>query len=462
MIFTSYEYVLFLVAIFILYWAISHKAIRNGILLLGSYIFYGFVHPWFCLLLASSTIVDYFAGLGMKKYPDRKKQLLILSLVWNLGMLAVFKYFNFFIDSFLSLFSSLGITLHPVSMQVILPVGISFYTFQTLSYTIDIFKGETHPRKNFIDFALFVAFFPQLVAGPIERAKRFLPQIEQNRNWNWERFYDAWPLIVTGFMKKMLIADNVAIFADQVYMLDSPSMFLLFAGTVAFAVQILADFSGYTDIARGTAKLLGFDLVINFKAPYLAISPSDFWRRWHISFSSWIRDYLYIPLGGSRVKSRIKFAFIVVTTMGLSGLWHGAAWHYVLWGVYHGLIVITYHALGRGGRWAPVGTLKTVFAWSIMSFLTLAGWMLFRTSSMEWLINTFSNLTWGVTGDSWLAGIAILGLVTAYTAPLLLLALMNRFLPKATFLHAAFYGFLLVLILILARDSARDFIYFQF
>ena len=304
MIFTSQEYLVFLAIIFGLYWTVAHKTLQNVLLLAASYLFYGWIHPWFCILIAFSTCVDYACGLGMKRTPLRRGPLLAVSLVANLGMLGIFKYFNFFTENVIAALDRIGVAAEPITVSVFLPVGISFYTFQTLSYTIDIYRGRCRVRTNFIDFALFVAFFPQLVAGPIERAQRFLPQIERRRAWNSERFWAAWPLLVRGYLKKVVIADNVAVLADQVYLLDRPSFFVLAVGTVAFAVQIYCDFSAYTDIARGSAKLIGFDLVENFNSPYLALSPSDFWRRWHISFSSWIRDYLYIGMGGSRVASR--------------------------------------------------------------------------------------------------------------------------------------------------------------
>jgi D-alanyl-lipoteichoic acid acyltransferase DltB (MBOAT superfamily) len=463
MIFTSYTYIIFLAAIFILYWISGRKIIQNIILLVGSYIFYGYIHPWFCILIAASTIVDYFCGLGMGRFPDKKKLLLVVSLISNLGMLGVFKYFNFFAANFQAFFLKLGMDLSPITFQIYLPVGISFYTFQTLSYTIDIYKGELQPRKNFLDFALFVSFFAQLVAGPIERAKRFLPQVENPRRWDWNMFASAWPLLIRGFLKKMVIADNVAVFTDKVYMLYQPSVFLLFAATVAFAIQIYMDFSGYTDIARGSARLIGFDLVENFKSPYRAISPSDFWRRWHISFSSWIRDYLYIPLGGSRVQGSFHFFSILFITMGLAGLWHGADWHFIWWGLYHGALVFIYHKLGKGGHWQPVGRWKTFAAWAVMFTLTLFGWMLFRTSSMAWLYRVFfEGVRFELFHPRGMVALYILAMVLVYCVPLMALGLLDRYFHKIPLAQSVFYGLAFVIIVIFARDNQQDFIYFQF
>lgn len=462
MIFTSYEYLIFIVVIFAGYWLLRAKTPQNLLLLVGSYVFYGYIHPWFCILIATSTVVDYFCGLGMMRAPQRKKWFLVLSLICNLGMLGVFKYFNFFAENVHAVATELGLGMDPIIFKIFLPVGISFYTFQTLSYTIDIYRGLLKPRRNFIDFALFVAFFPQLVAGPIERAVRFLPQIEMPRRWDWERFCSAWPLLVGGYLKKMVIADNMAFFTDKVYMHQDPSVFLLFAGTVAFAVQILADFSAYTDIARGSARLIGFELIENFRSPYLAISPSDFWRRWHISFSTWIRDYLYIPLGGSRVSTKGKFLLVLIGAMGLSGLWHGAAWNFVLWGIYHAFLIFGYHALGFGGRWRPKSRKGILLAWVAMCAFTLGGWMLFRCTSMGWLYDVLTSGNWGFTGDSLLVSLSVLLLVLAYSLPMQIMLLLDHKFPQKRMAHAIFYGLALLMIVMYAPDTNTDFIYFQF
>jgi len=461
-IFTDSVFYVFFALVFVLYWTLRARAFQNGLLVVGSYVFYGWIHPWFCILIAVSTIVDYTVGLAIVRDGSRRRLYLLISLVTNLGMLGFFKYFNFFTENVYQLATGIGLNMDPVSLKIFLPVGISFYTFQTLSYTIDIYRRQMEPRTNFIDFALFVSFFPQLVAGPIERARRFLPQIENPRRWSWDLLYGAWPLIVMGYMKKVVIADNVAVFVNKVYMLEQPTILLLVAGTLAFTVQILADFSAYTDLARGFARLLGFDLVENFKAPYLAISPSDFWRRWHISFSSWIRDYLYIPLGGSRVDSSLKFLVITVTAMGLSGLWHGAAWHFVVWGVYHALIVVAYHKLGKGGRWRPVGLGGTLVAWAIMFVLTNVGWMLFRAPSMAWLVKVFRVGDPGFSGDSLVVSLSVLAMVFLYSLPLLVLPLLNRLDRQVSFLMPIYYAFAVCAVILFMGAGGQDFIYFQF
>lgn len=463
MLFNSFDYLIFLGALFTFYWLIRVKSAQNLVLLVGSYVFYGYIHPWFCLLIAFSTVVDYLCGLGMVQFERFKKGFLVFSLIANLGMLGTFKYFNFFAENVQSALAGMGLHVHPITFEIFLPVGISFYTFQTLSYTIDIYRGKFTPRKNFIDFAVFVSLFPQLVAGPVERAVRLLPQIEKPRRFNGNLFASAWPLLIRGYLKKVVIADNVAVYVNKIFMLEHPSILLLSVGTLAFALQIYTDFSGYTDIARGSARLFGFELMENFKSPYLALSPSDFWRRWHVSFSSWIRDYLYIPLGGSRVTTRWKFAVVLVLTMGLAGLWHGAAWHFVAWGIYHGILVFGYHMLGLGGHWTPRGMLKKVAAWAVMFSWTLLGWLLFRASSMDWLIEAvFGQAAWNVNGEALTVSITVMGLIGLYATPLFAFMVLDRIIPKQTWIHALVYGLGISIIVVFYREGSQDFIYFHF
>lgn len=462
MVFTSFSYLIFLLIVFVLYWSFRNLTFQNLLLLFGSYIFYGFVHPWFCYLIAFSTVLDYFCGRMIRSRPDQKRLFLILSLATNLGMLGFFKYFNFFVENLRELLLAMGYTPAPFTLEIFLPVGISFYTFQTLSYTIDIYRGKLEPHDSFLDFAVFVSFFPQLVAGPIERATRFLPQVARPRKWNTERFLSAFPLIVWGLFKKLVIADNMAIYVEKVYLLESPSKLILLAGTMAFSVQIFADFSAYTDIARGTARLLGFKLIENFDAPYLAISPSDFWRRWHISFSTWIRDYLYIPLGGSRQPTFFHFAFAALTALGLSGLWHGAAWNFVFWGVYHGILIILYRALGMGGRWRPATKASLIVSWLLMLSFTIFGWGLFRTVSIAWYFRTIAFAPWGLDGHEFAVFLVIVTFVTMYSLPILLHYLGKKYLPLFIPGKILAYASMIVLIMLLGQSGKQDFIYFQF
>lgn len=460
MTFTSVTYLVFFVVVFFVYWVLPRKGLQNGWLLAASYLFYGFVHPWFCILLAVSTVTDFICGLGIARGGPRKRLYLIVSLVVNLGMLCGFKYFNFFMENVHAVLSAMGLSPGELTLSIFLPVGISFYTFQTLSYTIDIYRGELKPTKSFIDFACFVSLFPQLVAGPIERARHMLPQLEQRRTWNQDFFFGAWPLMIRGYLKKMVIADNVAVYVDKIFMLEEPGALLLGVGALAFAVQIYADFSAYTDIARASARMLGIELMENFKSPYLAISPSDFWRRWHISFSSWIRDYVYIPLGGSKVETRWQFFKVVLTTMALAGLWHGAAWNFVAWGVFHGLITFVYHQLGLGGRWQPSTRLRLVAAWAVMFTLTVFGWLLFRTPDMAWLMRGIATPAFSREELHVAMRVAVLTLF--YISPLFVFMALDRLRPKFGLVHAVAYGFAMMAIVIFHRGASEAFIYFQF
>jgi len=337
-IFHSLDFVLFFLVFTAIYWWLPHR-FQNIFLFAGSYFFYGYVHPWFLILIATSTIIDYSAARGMEARPEHKRTFLWMSIVTNFGMLGFFKYFNFFVDNVAAVLASMGLPWNQPTLRILLPVGISFYTFQAMSYTIDVYKGELHARRNLLDLATFVSFFPHLVAGPIQRASFLLPQVETPRRFSMEKARSGFGLICWGFFKKLVIADNVGVIANKVFALGDPTFPLLWSGVFAFAIQIYADFSAYTDIARGTSRWLGFELTENFDHPYLARTPADFWRRWNISLSSWFRDYVYIPLGGSKA-GEMKWARNVLVTFLLSGLWHGASWNYVLWGAYHGILLV--------------------------------------------------------------------------------------------------------------------------
>ncbi len=474
MIFTSFDFVFFLIMLYAIYWIAGRKKIQNPILLVAGYIFYGWITPWFCILLFISSMIDYFIGRGMRAIEETgttklkvgafsisKKGLLVLSLISNLTFLGFFKYFNFFVENVASALSSIGFHPHVTTLQIILPVGISFYTFQSLAYILDVYWGKFQARRNIVDYMLFVSFFPQLVAGPIERAPHMLPQIERERKFSWSQFSFAIPFLVRGFLKKLVIADNVAIYADKVFMLDHPTVFMLIAGALAFTIQIYADFSAYTDIARGSATLFGFNLIKNFEHPYLAISPSDFWRRWHISFSSWIRDYLYIPLGGSKKVTMFGYGMVLIISMGLSGFWHGASWHFVFWGLYYAVLIFMYRALGFGGKWHPQTKPGTVVAWFIMMCFTVFGWILFRTPDMQWLANVFKQAVAGFSGDSLVVGLDIIAFVILYSIPLFLFMLLDKVVDNR-WIHATVYGLSIVALMIFFRDAGRDFIYFHF
>jgi D-alanyl-lipoteichoic acid acyltransferase DltB (MBOAT superfamily) len=462
MIFNSFTYLGFLVVVFAAYWLLRRRPAQNVMLLIASYLFYGWVHPWFLILIAASTVFDYASALAMDRWREHRRRWLVASLIANLGLLATFKYLGFFVESWQAALRALGFEAGTLELSIFLPVGISFYTFQSLSYTIDVYRGTLKARRSLVDFALFVSFFPQLVAGPIERARDLLPQVEAERRWDTAVFQSAWPLLVRGYVKKLLVADNVATLADQIFALRAPSLPLLATGAIAFAIQIYADFSGYTDIARGSARLLGFQLSENFRSPYSAISPSDFWRRWHISLSSWITDYLYIPLGGSRVRGAHRELGVLLVTMGLAGLWHGAAWNFVAWGIFHALLLFVYRRLGLGAGWKPATRFGHLAAWSAMSTATLFGWLLFRSPSLGWLGRVAADAGTAAGPEGAVVTLAVLALVLLYSLPLLFLRWHRDHGARHPWASAALAGAAVVAIALFARETAQDFIYFQF
>ncbi|MCB0383474.1 MAG: MBOAT family protein [Psychroserpens sp.] len=340
MLFNSIEFLIFFPIVFAIYWMLKNSVSKQNILLLiSSYIFYGWWDWRFLSLIVYSSLIDYIAGLKIEKSSTQKnkKRWLLLSLVSNLGLLAVFKYYNFFADSFSQAMLTLGWKVDDLTLNIILPVGISFYTFQTLSYTIDVYRNTLKPTKDIVTFFTYVSLFPQLVAGPIERASNLIPQIKNKRIFKSSQFNDGIFQIIVGLFRKIVIADNLAIYVDTVYgnpELHNGSSLLL--ATVFYAFQIYYDFSGYSDIAIGTAKLLGFNFNQNFNFPYFSKSITEFWRRWHISLSSWLKDYLYISLGGNRKGIKITYRNLLITML-LGGLWHGSSWNFVIWGAIHGM-----------------------------------------------------------------------------------------------------------------------------
>lgn len=344
MLFNSIAFLIFLPITFSLYWFLLKKSTKgqNILLLLASYFFYGWWDYRFLFLIALSTIFDYLVGLSIEKEQvvKKRKHLLGFSLVFNLGLLGFFKYYNFFIESWIDAWQNIGVEMHASTLNIILPVGISFYTFQTLSYTIDVYRNKLKPTHNFINFAAFVAFFPQLVAGPIERATNLLPQFSIKRNFNTKRAMSGIHLIIWGMFKKIVIADSCATYVNAIFSdYETLNTLTLCIGAIYFAFQIYGDFSGYSDIAIGTARLFGFELMRNFNLPYFSRDVAEFWRRWHISLSTWFRDYLYIPLGGSRGNkaNQLRNVFIIFL---VSGFWHGANWTFIVWGALHAVFFI--------------------------------------------------------------------------------------------------------------------------
>lgn len=338
MLFNSFEYLLFLPVVFLLYWLLKHNTwFQNVLLLVASYLFYGWWDWRFLLLIFASSAVDFFAALYIHTNTVEKKRKIALysSLIFNLGLLGIFKYYNFFAENFSALLHSAGIESNPFYISIILPVGISFYTFQTMSYTIDVYKGKLSASANFVNFLAYVSFFPQLVAGPIERATHLLPQFENKRELVYTAFVSGCNLILWGLFKKVVIADNMATVADGVFSnIETQSVTALIIGSICFTIQIYCDFSGYSDIAIGSSRLLGFNLSTNFQTPFFSSNLIEFWKRWHITLTSWFRDYVYIPLGGN--KSGLSKTIVNLSLVFLiSGLWHGANFTFIAWGCLH-------------------------------------------------------------------------------------------------------------------------------
>lgn len=353
MLFNSIEYFIFLPIMFILYWFVFNKRVRvqNALVLVGSYYFYGLWDWRFLSLIVASTLVDYLVGIMIDKFEgERRKQKLWLwvSVVFNISLLGFFKYYNFFVDSFVDLFEVMGYTIKSTwTLRIILPVGISFYTFQTMSYSLDVYYGRIKPSKDFLSFATFVAFFPQLVAGPIERASNLLHQITSKRTYNYEQTAAGLKLIIWGLFKKLVIADGIAPMVDDIFLnYETYSASTLILGVTLFSFQVYGDFSGYSDIAIGTAKLFGIELMSNFKFPNFSRNVAEYWQRWHVSLSTWFRHYVYIPLGGSRVSKLLSVRNICIIFL-VSGFWHGANWTFIFWGGFHALAYIPVFLMKR-------------------------------------------------------------------------------------------------------------------
>ena len=400
MLFNSVEFGIFFLIVYFLYLILNHKW-QNRILLVASYIFYGAWDWRFLSLIFLSTILDYVCGLKIYKSNNdkRRKFFLFLSVFGNLSILGFFKYFNFFASNLQVFLNNFGISLQPRFLSIILPIGISFYTFQTMSYTIDIYRKELKPTKRFFDFALFVAFFPQLVAGPIERAKRLLPQILSPRKVTLDKFYEGFCLIFLGLFQKIYIADNLAKIVDPIFAASPPYCGMsTWLALYAFAFQIFCDFAGYSNIARGLGRCMGFDIMVNFNLPYFATNARDFWKRWHISLSSWLRDYLYFPLGGNKKGTFITYRNLLIVML-LGGLWHGAAWTFVLWGAYQALLLIIYRVLRPffPTRILHVKYIVLAKLWlyiRIVFFfnLTCIGWLFFRAQSIVQICQMLPDL----------------------------------------------------------------------
>jgi alginate O-acetyltransferase complex protein AlgI len=486
MLFNSLEFIVFFPSVFLLYWFVFSKNLKlqNLLLLISSYIFYGWWDWRFLSLIIFSSFVDYFIGqeLGKESNLRKRRILLIISIIANIGILSVFKYYNFFIENFVHLLSQFSIHTNSYSLKIILPVGISFYTFQTMSYTIDIYKNKMKPTNDLLSFFTFVAFFPQLVAGPIERAKNLLPQFHNPKVFNYQLASSGSKLIVIGLFKKVVIADSLSILVDTVY--NSPQDYLglpSLVATIFFAFQIYCDFSGYSDIAIGLSRLLGIRLMKNFDSPYFSHSLTEFWKRWHISLSSWFRDYLYIPLGGNR-STNLRSALNLITTFLVSGLWHGANWTFIVWGAIHGvMLMIEKYSNKVLEKYFRVSfeinsIFKILFTFTIVCF----AWIFFRSASVSEAIFIISNIFADIRDYSSIALVEIkfrgmglqysdIGASIIFILVLLTIEyyqtrkdLIPKYLKYPLFKWLYYYTLLYFIIFWGTRNPAENFIYFQF
>lgn len=483
MLFNSLDFAIFLPIVFILYWFVFNKNLRlqNLLICVASYVFYGWWDWRFLSLIFFSSLIDYLVGLQLSKteVPKKRKMLLWVSIIVNIGLLGFFKYFNFFLDNFVSAFSFFGYEIPTNSLNIILPVGISFYTFQTLSYSIDVYRKNLQPTRDFIAFTAFVSFFPQLVAGPIERATNLLPQFYKKRTFDYSKATDGMRQILWGLFKKMVIADNCALYANEIFNnSEDYSASTLFMGAIFFTFQIYGDFSGYSDIAIGTSRLFGFNLKQNFAFPYFSRDIAEFWRRWHISLSTWFRDYLYIPLGGSQGGTwmKVRNTFIVFI---VSGFWHGANWTFIVWGALNAVYFLP--LLLRDKNRFHLGAIAEnkflpnfrEFGGMVLTFvLTVIAWIFFRAESLE---HAFAFLDAMISFDLfnlpdysirkkvyptvWLLGFFVLvewlGRANKYG-----ICGVKENVPLV--LRWVFYSFIIFLIGMYMETNESPFIYFQF
>jgi alginate O-acetyltransferase complex protein AlgI len=475
MIFNSFDFAVFLPIVFVLYWFVTNHDLKlqNALIVAASYVFYGWWDWRFLSLIVFSTLVDYTIGRRLKNEEKQsaRKVLLWTSIIVNLGFLGFFKYYNFFLDNFVAAFSFFGQEIQPNTLNIILPVGISFYTFQTLSYTIDVYNKKLDPKEDFIAFSAFVCFFPQLVAGPIERATNLLPQFYKKRTFEYDKAADGMRQILWGLFKKVVIADNCAEYANLIfnnYQDYNGSTLLL--GAIFFTFQIYGDFSGYSDIAIGTSRLFGFDLKQNFATPYFSRDIAEFWRRWHMSLSTWFRDYLYIPLGGSKGGTwmKVRNTFIIFL---VSGFWHGANWTFIAWGGLNALYFLPLLLLKRNrvnlgvvaeGRMLP--SLRELFQMGTTFLFTVIAWVFFRSPDIDTAIDIVHSISFMELNFP-----SFIGIFRAIKLSLVIVSFVHfEWTYKRENINALGYVkgtqdvILFVMIWFFANSSSSEFIYFQF
>jgi alginate O-acetyltransferase complex protein AlgI len=472
MLFNSFEFLIFFPIVFIVYWLLNKDLKKQNILLLiSSYVFYAWWDWRFLSLIIISSFIDFTAGSKIfnSKTEKQRKNWLLVSLIANLGLLSVFKYYNFFAESFSDLMNIFGWQPNDLTLNIILPVGISFYTFQTLSYTIDIYRKQFQPTKDIISFFTFISFFPQLVAGPIERASNLLPQIEKKRVLKKEWFNEGIIQILVGLFRKIVIADTIGTYVDTIYgdvgLYNSTTIIL---ATFLYAFQIYFDFSGYSDIAIGTAKLMGFKLNQNFNLPYFSKSLTEFWRKWHMSLSSWLRDYLYISLGGNRKGIKITYRNLMLTML-LGGLWHGSSWIFIIWGGIHG-IVLSIEKYLKSNRNSNIFNKLSILGYPITFSIVLFSWIFFRSQDLNSAILAINKIILFDFSSPFIGDINVVvnSIFVLSIGILFDLYLLNKkidlenFGAKFSVLKIAILSTVIIVLINLFYSTSNNFIYFQF
>ncbi|GAB1471515.1 hypothetical protein MASR2M66_23930 [Chloroflexota bacterium] len=462
--FITFEFLYFFLIIFALYWFFPKNRWQNFLLFIVNMIFYGWLATWHSVILLVSITVDYFLALGMTRWKSRSSVLLWLGIFSNVALIASVKYYFKYDDALAAWSLQTGLGGDFFLSGILLPLGISFYTLKKISYLVDVQRGTMQATQDFLAFGAYVSFFPQVFSGPIDRPQAFLKQLKSPRLWSSIHFHNAWQLILMGLFKKIVIANTVKVLVDQIFLIREPSKLFLIVGGLGFTLQILADFSSYTDLSRGIAFLLGLKTTENFNQPYLALTPNDFWNRWHISFSVWLRDYIFFPIRRALLRARGLPDFVSqvlppLITMFISGLWHGTGWTFIVWGLYYGVLIVIYQLLGIRGDQKSTWRF---FTWLLMFALIVFGWIIFRAPSITWLWHALTVSPIANGSEEWIASLVLSAMIGFYSAPLFVRHLLNRYASNRTWLHSLYYAAAFVATIIFINSSTPDFIYFQF
>ena len=466
--FTQLSFWTFVIVCCAIYWLKQKQTWQNVVLLIASLVFYASFNLSYLFLLIISIVMDYWISIQFLKEKALRRNLLVISLVMNAGIWIFFKYSQPILSLFLGNQNYSPSGFAATGFSLIVPIGLSFFTLKKIAYIVDVSRGQMKPTKNFMTYACFVAFFPQIIAGPINRAQDIIPQFRDKRKWQSQNFLEAWPLILTGLFKKIVIADGVSVVVDQVYLSQSPSKLLWLVGTLGFITQLLADFSGYTDISRGIARLFGFITPVNFDAPYLSINIIDFWNRWHITLSDWLKTYIFYPLRRWLLKCTKNKAGTLATiipslvTMLVSGLWHGTGLNFLVWGLLHGIMIAVYQIFTKSAKIQKKSTISMMISWLFTMIFLVFTWGLFRASSVEWMggVLFWSPIANGIEDIS--ISLSIFSFVFFYSGLYLIEFLIHRWTDSTTWIRPFFYACITIMIFVYSNTISPDFIYTHF